>query len=221
VYWGYTGKIGLRSTASVLDTTSDGGAGVENRVEGGVVVHLELAVKLETAAAGEGVRPEGVEAGGEVCTLFVQHGEAGLVAVPVLGGGAVELLFGVEDLEGEDGEAVDDEAGGFGVEWSGGGGGNEGEKGYVDLLGEVVAELVEAVDVVLDLDDSVVGGLEVAGLVFAVPEVVVGAVLVQDELVERRGGGWSGGGPVVAVRGELIVEGDDVRCVEHEVVMQG
>ena len=151
-----------------------------------------MAVKLETAAAGEDVRPEGVEAGCEICTLFVQHEKPGLVAVLVFGSGAVELLFGVEDLEGKDGEAVDDETGGLGVEGRGGIFGREMQEGDVDLLGQVVAELVEAVDVVLDLDDSVVGGVGVAGFIFAVPEVVVGAVLVEDELVEvsgRRGGG--------------------------------
>jgi len=147
-----------------------------------------LAVELETAAAGEDVGPEGVEAGGKVCTLFVQHGEAGLIAVLVFRGGAVKLLFGVEDLEGEDGEAIDDEAWGFGVERRGRVVGRELKEGDVDLLGEVVAELVEAIDVVLDADDGVVGGVGVAGFVFAVPEIVVGAVLVEDELRERRGG---------------------------------
>lgn len=137
----------------------------------------------------------------------------------VLGCGAVELLFGVEDFEGEDGEAVDDEAGRLGVQGRGGIGGRELEEGDVDLLGEVVAELVEAVDVVLDLDDGVVGGLGVACFVLAVPEVVVGAVLVEDELVEGRGWCWGWRRWVMAVRGELVVEGDDVGCVEHEVVI--
>ena len=66
---------------------------------------------VDKAAAGEDVRPKVVEAGCEIGTLFVQHGETGLVALLVFRGGAVKLLAGVEDLEGEDGEAVDDEAG--------------------------------------------------------------------------------------------------------------
>ena len=81
----------------------------------------------------------------------------------------MELLGGVEDFEGEDGEAVDDEAGGFGVERGGGIGGGLLQEGGIDLFGEIVAELVEAVDVVLDIDDGVVGGVGVAGVVFAVP----------------------------------------------------
>ncbi len=68
------------------------GFAVEDRVEGGVVVHLELAVELETAAAGEDVGPERVEAGREIITLFVQHSKAILVAELVFGRGAVELF---------------------------------------------------------------------------------------------------------------------------------
>ena len=177
-----------------------------------------MAVELEAAATGEHVGPEGVEAGCEVGTLFVQHGEAGLVAVLVLGCGAVELLLGVEDFEGEDGEAVDDEAGRLGVEGRGGVVGGEAEEGDVNLLGQVVAELVEAVDVVFDSDDGGVGGVGVAGFVFAVPEVVVGAVLVEDELVEGRGGDGGWRREVVAVGGGLILERDDVGGDKHEVV---
>ena len=92
----------------------------------------------------------------------------------------MDLLFGVEYLEGEDGEAVDDEAGRLGVEGGRGVVGRDPEESEVDLLGEVVAELVEAVDVVLDVDDGGVGGVGIAGGVFAVPEVVVGAMLIED-----------------------------------------
>ena len=69
-----------------------------------------------------------------------------------------------------------------------------------------------------DLDDGVVGGAGVAGFVFTMPEVVVGAVLVEDELVEGVGGRRNGSGGVVAVLGELVVEGEDVGGDEHEAV---
>ena len=104
----------------------------------------------------------------------------------MLGRGAIKLRCGVEDFEGEDGEAVDDEARGFGVEGRGGNFRDESEEGEVDLLDEVIAGLVEAVDIVLGLGDGVVGGVGIAGVVFAMPEVVVGAVLVEDELSKRR-----------------------------------
>ena len=95
------------------------------------------------------------------------------------------------------------------------------EEGNVDLFGEVVAGLVEAVDVVLGFDDGVVGGVGVAGVVFAVPEVEVGAVLIEDELIEGGERLGSGGCGVVTVEVELVVEGDDVVGVEHEWRMQG
>jgi hypothetical protein len=122
----------------------------------------------------------------------------------------VELLFGVKDFEGEDGEAVDDEAGGLGVERSVGGGVSGGEEDGVDLLDEVVAELVEAIDVVFDFGDVVVGGDGVAGLVFTVPEVEVGHVLAEDEAVEVAGGRWGGSGGVVTVDVGLVLEMCDV-----------
>jgi hypothetical protein len=127
----------------------------------------------------------------------------------------MELFFGVENFEGEDGEAVDDEAGGFGVEGCGGVFGRECEEGDVDLLGEVVAKLVEAIDLMLAMDDGGVGGLGVTRFVFAVPEIEVGTMLIEDELVEGRCGDGRGGCGVVTVDGELVLEHDDVVGVEH------
>ncbi len=155
---------------------------------------------------------------GKVVTLFVQHEKAGVVAVAVFGCGAVELLFGVEDLEGEDGESVDDEAGGLGVQRSGRRGVGGIEEDGVDLFGEVVAELVEAIDVVLDDGDGVVGGEGVAGFVFAMPEIEVGHVLTEDEGVEVVTGCGCGGRAVVTVEGGLILEANDVEGVEHAVL---
>ncbi len=65
------------------------------------------------------------------------------------------LLGGVEDLEREDGEAVEDEAGGFGVERRGGvllAG--LFEEGSIHDFDEIVAGLVERVDGVLDCGDA-------------------------------------------------------------------
>jgi hypothetical protein len=177
-----------------------------------------LAIELETAATCENIGPEGVEASCKISPLFVQHEQAGLVALLMFFGGAMELLGGVKNLEGKNGEAIDDEAGRLGMKRGRGLMGRELEEGDVDLFGEVVTALIEAINVVLDVDDGVVGGVGVAGVVFAVPEVVVGAVLVEDELVEGRRGCRNGGRGVVAVRGELVVEGDEVGGVEHGAV---
>jgi len=176
--------MALRSTTSVPDRSLDTRTVVENGVKGGVVIHLQLAVELEAAAACEYVTPEGVEASCEVGTLFVQHEKSRLVALLMVGSGAVELLLGVKDLEGEDGEAVDDEAWRLGVEGRGGIAGRELKEKDVDLLGEIVAELVESIDIVFHADNDGVGGIWVAGIVLAVPQVVVGAVLVEDKLLE-------------------------------------
>ncbi len=114
-----------------------------------------------------------------------KQSEAVAVAGLVLWGGAVELLFGVKDLEGEDREAIDDEAGGLGVQRGVGVLGDGADEQGIELLDEVVALLVKGVDGVLYLGDGGVGREGVAGGVLLVPEVEVGAVLGEGEFVER------------------------------------
>ena len=123
----------------------------------------------------------------------------------------MDLFSGVEDFEGEDGKTVDDEAGGLGVQR---GGfvlrtGFE-EQGDVGLLDEIVAALVESVDGVLDVGDGGVGGVGGTGVVFLVPEVEVGAVLVEDEVGEFGGEGRECLGAMPEGVG-LVVEGEDGR----------
>jgi hypothetical protein len=93
---------------------------VDGWVEGGVVVHLELAVDFEAARAGEDVGPELVEAGDEVVALFGEKSETLAVAFIVAFRriGASDFFLSVEDFEGEDGEAVDHEAWAFGAQLS-------------------------------------------------------------------------------------------------------
>ncbi len=127
----------------------------------------------------------------------------------------MKLLFGVEELEREDGETVDDEAGRLGVQGRACVGGRGFQQGEVELLDEVVAALVQAVDGALGGDDGGVGGVDVAGLVLAVPEVEVGAMLVEDELLKGRGGCGRGMQVVVTVEVRLVVEPEDLCGVEH------
>ncbi len=135
-----------------------------------------------------------VEAGGEVVALLGEDLEAVAVAVGVAGRGilAVDLFGSVEDFERENGEPVDDEAGGFGVEFSGGVGKPEGlnvvEGGAVELLGEVVAALVGFVDAALDAGELGVVGFGSAGFIFGVPELEVCEVLAGDEGEKGVGG---------------------------------
>jgi hypothetical protein len=94
-------------------------------------------------------------------------------------------------------------------------GGSDVEECEVELLGEVVAELVKAVDVVLNLGDGVVGGMGVAGGVLAVPEIEVGLMLAKHELFKGSIGARCGGGGVMAMEGGLIMKLDDVYDIEH------
>jgi len=194
-----------------------GGIAINHRVQGWVVVHLELTVELETAAVMEHVRPKLRETGCQVIALLIQHGEAVAVALLVLRCGAVQLLGGVEYFEGEDRKTVDDQAGRFRVQHNGllGLCRKAFEEGAVDLLHKVVAELVQAVNGALGGGQHGVVGGRVAGLVLAVPEVEVGAVLVQNKLLEGRGGLGCGRGGVVAVGGCESLEMDEMGGVEH------
>ena len=126
------------------------------------------------------------------------------------------LDAGVVDAEGENGEAVDDEAGSFGVEGCGGVlGGEVGEQPLVHLFHQIVAALVEAVDGVLDLGEASVGGTGVASLVFFVPEVIVFAVLLRGQSEE---GVWflRSMGRFVPGGGEAVVEAGDGSGLDHE-----
>jgi hypothetical protein len=163
--------------------------GVYYGVEVGVVIHLELAVELETAAAAAYLLPELVEAGGEVHALLAEQGVAGQTALAMAlgGGGAAALLCGVVELEREDREAVEDEAGGFGVERRIGTllpGGSK--KQPVDGFNQIVALLVEDVDGALKTGDGGVAGAGLADLVLLMPEVEVGAVMDEHEVDEVR-----------------------------------
>ncbi len=159
---------------------------VDRRVEGGVVVHLQLAVKFEAPGAGQSLAPQHVEAAGKVGALLGEDGEALAVAFTVLQRSIAPfgLFTGVIDLQREDGKPVDDQARRLGVqrrllcrqplrrEPI--------EQGAVEFFGEVVAELVGAVDAALYVGELRIGGAGCAGFVFDVPEVEVGVVLAGD-----------------------------------------
>ena len=130
----------------------------------------------------------------------------------------MDFFLGVKNLQREDGHAVDHHAGCFGVQRSvvvlGGGLFDQRE---VDALGEVVAALVQAVDVVLHFGDDLVGGEGVARFVFAMPEVEVGVVLLEDELGECVGGDGGGQGSVMPVRVGGVVHAGYLESIKHRV----
>lgn len=193
---------------------------VDGGVQGGVVVHLELTVDFEAAAAFEYVGPEAVEAEDEVFALLFEEEQAVAVAVLMAGGGigAPDLLLGVVELEGEDGEAVDHEARALGVQFGQGGGQAGGferlEQQGVAALGEVVAVLVIAVDGALDLGQIMVGGVRGTGAVFGVPEVEVGTMLREHQIEEIGAEDVMRVGIVVPESGGAVVEAGDLARVE-------
>jgi len=91
---------------------------VNGGVQRGVVVHLQLAVKLEAARTGQGLSPELNEAFGQIGALNGEDLEPFAIAFCVaLGrGGALHLFASVENLESQDGEPVDHQAGRLGVQ---------------------------------------------------------------------------------------------------------
>ena len=178
-----------------------------------------MAVDFEAASSGENVGPELVEAGSEVVALFSKKSQALAIAVRVARRriGAIEFFFCVEDFEGEDGEAVDHQARALGVQLSleggpafrGGDCGRIAEEHRVAPFGEVVADLVEAVDGALDLGDVGVGGAGGASAVLHVPEIEVRPVLGYDRGVKRLVGGDNIQGIVVPEVGGAVLEGGD------------
>jgi hypothetical protein len=180
--------LARRSTGSYIGTPIDGW------IQVWIVVHLELPVEFKSPFPPQNGGPKCVETAGEIGSLFLEHEEAGLIPLTMwlCGGGACGLLAGVEYLQGEDGEAVNDEAGCLGVErgssvlWRDGG-----EEPGVHLLDEVVALLVEAINGVLDAGNLGVGGGRVAGLVFLVPEVEVGTVICGGQLEQAFWLSWN------------------------------
>ena len=136
------------------------------------------------------------------------------------------LLGGVVELEGDDGEAVEDEAGGFGVERRGRilrPGGDE--ESAVEGFDQVVALLVECVDAALEAGDAGVRGTGLTNLVFFVPEVEVGAVMGEGEFNHVRGrregfgdrGSERGGrcGVLVPAERGLVLQSRDLESGQH------
>src|SRR5579863_1021503 len=177
------GQVGAVPAASPT-----GRVAVDGGIECGVVIHLELPIELEPAGTRQGMAPEEVETAGKVIALLGKDGEALTVTLRVARRtvGALGLFPRVIDLQRQDREPVDDEAGRFRVEFSVFGGktlrSKPVEQGAVKVFGEIVAELVGAIDTTLDIGQLGVRGARGTGFVFDVPEVEVGTMLSCDAL---------------------------------------
>jgi hypothetical protein len=80
----------------------------------------------------------------------------------------------------------------------------------IEMLGEIIAKLVELVDVALAGGDGLIAGERITGCVFAMPEIEVGTMLVKDELVEMGGCDWARSGGIMPEERGLIVQADDL-----------
>ena len=129
--------------------------------------------------------------------------------------GTASLFFSVKDFQREDGKPVDDEAGCLGVERRGFFlRGKSFQHSGIDAFDQVVAVLVQAVDVALGLDDGCVGGVGISGLVFPVPEIKISAVLLEDERINRCTPDHDG--LMMPIGGSHVVVANDIVSVEHK-----
>lgn len=190
---------------------------VNGRIEGGVIVHFELAVELEAAHTVEGLLPQSLKTASQIVALFDEDGEPLGIALDVAGWriGALGFFARVINLQRENRKPIDDESGRLGVEGRGGVGQDRmlilepSQKSHVQLLGQVVAALVDAVDTTLDGGQLGVAGAGSAGLVFSVPELKVGLMLASNGIKPISESFWLGPGDLMPCAGELVLKFDD------------
>ncbi len=156
-----------------------------------------------------------MERGYEIGSLLVKKGETEAVFVAMFPRRIVAfgLFRRMEELQREDGKAVEHHARGLGVEGRYGGDGFEVmEQPLVDLFDEIVAALIVSIDGALYGGNLRVGRGWVTGFVFFVPEIEVGAVFLPHEALERarirrritRIWAVPLGGPQTLCRGEVL-----------------
>ena len=156
---------------------------IDYRVQCGIVVHLHLPIELDAAFSSEHLLPQPVEAANQVGLLIGQNVKALAIAIGVARRSilANHLLLCVKQLERQDGETVDDEAGSFRVQFGTRGRQRPGVEPLhqqpVARLSEIVAALVDAIDGVLHVGDVVITGAGSPGLVLFVPQLKVSEVL--------------------------------------------
>lgn len=185
--------------------------GVEVGVHGRVVVHFKLPVNLQPLASGEQIGQQFGQRGGKVVMLLVKDRQpgVGLVAVLLVGVGAVGLFLHVVESQRENRQPVDHAARSLRVQADAGDRPDTelaqlGDQSVVEFLDEIVPLLVEFVDVPFDLGDVLVAYILAPGDVFFVPEPVVSLVLVANQAEE----------PFIGVFDFLAVPALDRRAME-------
>lgn len=171
---------------------------------------------MEATPPGQNILPQCVETTGEIVALMLQY----LQPVDVLrtmifvGGSAIDFRRRVVQLQLQNRQPVDDQAGCFRVQRSffvlrAGGV----EEQPIDLFDEVVAPLIDRVDGVLDGGDCGILRAWIARLVFLMPQIEVGLVLSQHQRIQHGDGGGKlqqamplGGGGIVQLEDGLGLE---------------
>ena len=143
--------------------------------------------------------PKHFEAGGKVGALLLEDAQSLTVPLAMTIGSvcARGLFAGVINLERQDREAVDDEAGGLGVQWSRWIGQTllfePGQQRAIQVLGKVIALLIGGIYATLDSGQFGVGCARGSRFIFNVPQMKVGKVL-----------GGHGGQPYAICRRVLV-----------------
>lgn len=185
---------------------------IKIRIQRRVVVHLELAIDLVMCHPGGAISQQLLQAGGQIGALLGEADQLGFARGDVLGRGvaAAGLLAHVEDLQRQDGHAVDHAAGGFRIQAAARHGGRQrGEENFVHALDGVIALLVVAVNRALVGSDFAVGYIAAAGQVFFIPQQVVEAVVEFKELPQALTEACCHGLGPAAVGDTFVVKGDD------------
>lgn len=191
---------------------------VEYGVQAWIVIHLQLFVEFEAAPAAKDLAPKVSKTPGQIAALHLQSQETLVIAFPVRLACvlSVDLFRGVENLQCEDRQAIDDEAGSLGVKRRGGVLLFDlAEQCRVDPFDEVVSLLVQAIDGALHRRNGGVTDCAVPGSVFFMPQVEVGPVLCQDQSLELRAGLHGRMIGVVPAGCGDIVEGGNAISVQH------
>ncbi len=127
----------------------------------------------------------------------------------------MRLFMRVEGFQSKDGQTVDDKPRRLRVKWRNRVLLDSLKKQPIDLLHKIVAALVQPIDGALYAGDGAVGSLRVAGVILAVPQIEVGTMLLQDQVLEGRGRERvTAADEVPLLRGPPL-QAENVLCLQH------
>ena len=156
---------------------------IDRRIESRIVIHLQLAIELESPRARQRIAPQRVEALGKIKSLFLENGESGAIAFRMAGRSFLPLrLFPrVINLERQNRKPVDDQAGRLGIERRVGVGKlplpQPIQQRSIQIFGQVIPPLISRVDPALHVGQVGIVCVRRAGFVLDMPEFEVGPML--------------------------------------------